>query len=181
MQRPGASEDVRKRSTEKTKVLLCSAVTVGVLALGLGRDGALARERPHHVVGTNIIQLVQGGINLQYEAAVSPRMSLYVRPAVAFAGGAGGLGLIAGLRGYPGGRAPGGFWLGGLGGIMTAQAWGYSASGFEVGVNVGYKGLIADAFVIEGGVGVAYVMLQMMDYRARRLGLLLELNVGFAF
>ena len=74
-------------------------VLVMMLMLVMVGTTALAGNRPGSVVSTNVLQLLAGGINLQYEKVLNPGMSFYVSPAVALATGATGFGATAGING----------------------------------------------------------------------------------
>jgi hypothetical protein len=119
-----------------------------------------------------------GNVNLEYERALSPSMSLFIAPDIQFAAISGvgsgtttlfGIGTGAGVRLYPlsevVGSAPRGFWVGPclhlayssltaqLAGAATSWA-AMSAVTFSVGGQLGYTFLIANGFVLSFGGGV---------------------------
>ena len=156
-------------------------VLVMMLILGMVGSTALAGNRPQSVVSTSVIQLFQGGINLQYERVLNPGMSFYAAPSIALGGGAIGFGVTAGIKKYLSPTAPEGFWLGGFGNFAYASALGISATVFGGGANVGYKYFITDRFTLEGSIGAAYEYLSLGVFGgAGGFGVMYAVNVGYA-
>lgn len=159
-----------------------------MLILGMVGSTALAANRPQSVVSTSVIQLFQGGINLQYERVVSPVMSFYVSPAITLATGATGFGATAGIKKYFSPTAPEGFWFGGHGNFAYVSAGGGIASGtaYGGGANVGYKYFLTDNFIIEGSLGLAYIYMSISVFgypyaAGGTFGTTGSIRVGYAF
>ncbi len=156
-------------------------ILVMMLVLGMVGSTALAGNRPQSVVSTSVIQLFQGGINLQYERVLNPGMSFYATPSVSLGGGAIGFGATVGIKKYFGPTAPEGFWFGGFGNFAYVSALGISATVFGGGANVGYKYFITDRFTLEGSIGAAYEYLSLgVLGGAGGFGVIYAVNVGYA-
>ena len=153
-----------------------------MLILGMVGSTALAANRPGSVISTNVPQLFQGGINLQYERVLSPGMSFYVSPAIALTTGGTGFGATAGIKKYITPTAPEGLWLGGFGNFAYVSALGISVTVFGGGANVGYKYFLTDRFTLEGSIGLAYEYLSLGIFGgAGAFGMTYSANVGYAF
>lgn len=160
---------------------ICLMLVV-VLMLGAWGSIALAQERPGNVVSTNVVSLIQGAINLQYERVLNPGMSFYVTPSLGFGGGATAFGATAGIKKYFQPTAPEGFWFGGFGSFTYVSTLGISVTGFGGGANVGYKYFLTDKFTIEGSIGLAYVYMSMGPFGgAGGFGTALGASIGYAF
>ncbi len=156
-------------------------VLVMMLILGMVGSTALAGQRAGSVVSTNVFQLFQGGINLQYERVLNPGMSFYAAPSVSFGGGAIGFGATAGIKKYLSPTAPEGFWFGGFGNFAYVSGLGIPVTFFGGGANVGYKYFLTDRFTLEGSIGLAYEYLTLGPFGGGgAFGVTYGVNVGFA-
>ncbi len=90
---------------------------VGTLILGVAGSGVLAQ--PENVVSASVLSLLVPQIWLEYERAISRAMSFYVGPILGFPVY---VAARVGIKIYPGGTAPEGFWIGGFGGFRTGTA-----------------------------------------------------------
>jgi len=162
-------------------------VLVMMLILGVVGSTALAANRPNSVVSTNVLSLVQGTINLEYERVLSPGMSFYASPRLLIRSGLTGFGMIAGIKKYLNPTAPEGLWFGGHGNFAYVSAGTIvSATGFGGGGNAGYKYFLTDNFIIEGSLGLAYIYMSASvsgyTYAAGgTLGVTGSIGVGYAF
>ncbi len=153
-----------------------------MLILGMVGSTALAGNRPGSVVSTEVLQLFQGGINLQYERVLNPGMSFYAAPTVSFGGGVTGLGATAGIKKYFKPTAPEGFWFGGFGNFGYISGFGMSVTVFGGGANAGYKYFLTDKFTIEGSAGMAYTYISAGPFGGvGAFGTTYGVNVGYAF
>ena len=159
---------------------ICLALAM-MLILGMVGSTALAGNRPGSVVSTNVFQLFQGGINLQYERVLNPGMSFYAAPSVSFGGGAVGFGATVGIKKYLSPTAPEGLWFGGFGSFAYVSALGISATVFGGGANIGYKYFLTDRFTLEGSIGAAYEYLSLGVFGGGgAFGVTYAVNAGFA-
>lgn len=165
------------------------------------RDGGVLPEDgprgPRNTLSLNPLSLIFGVLSLEYERALSEHLSVYVSPSVYLAYGAlesefetTGYGSGGGVRAFPVGAAPSGFYLavGGEGAYAEAKGASGSARGFgyEVGAQLGYTWLIADVIDISLGAGVKYADLRVDTNDGRTYGdqgvlPSLRLAMGMAF
>ena len=173
--------ELKKEGKKMKKKGICLVLAM-MLILGVVGSTALAANRPASVVSTEVIALVQGGINLEYEKVLNPGMSLYAAPTVSSGGGVTGLGVVAGIKKYFKPTAPEGFWLGGFGNFGYIFGFGISVTVFGGGANVGYKYFLTDRFTLEGSVGLAYEYLSLgILGGAGVFGTTYGVNIGYAF
>jgi len=125
---------------------------------------------PKNTLTVNPIGLLLGGLSLEYERAASPGMSWYIGPSywgLSFSGGSlDGWGLekydlSGGLRLFPGGRSPGGFYIGPTASVgvatVSSPSSSSSATTWSLGAGLGYTWLVGDVFDISLGLGAAYM------------------------
>ena len=156
--------------------IICLGLAV-MLIVGILGGTALTQDRPSNVVSTDVVSLVQGVINLQYEK-VNPGMSFYGAPFVGFGGGVTAIGATAGIKKYFQPTAPEGFWFGGFGLLEYISLIGGSITTVGGGGNVGYKYFITDELTIEGSIGLAYAYILGWG---GAFGAVYGINVGYAF
>ena len=129
-----------------------------MLILGVVGSTALAANRPGSVISTDLRMDFDRLINVQYEKALSPTLSLYAAPFMGLGLGLTLVGAFAGGKYYLQGTAPEGLWVGGFGLIEYASIFGFSDTAFGGGANAGYKYFITDKFTVEGNAGLVYVV-----------------------
>jgi hypothetical protein len=164
-----------------------SLALIIMLILGMAGSTAVAEERPANVVSTNVLSLLEGVINVEYEKVFNPGMSLYASPRVLIGGALTGFGMIVGIKKYLNPTAPEGLWFGGHGNFAYVSAGTIvSATGFGGGANAGYKYFLTDNFIIEGSLGLAYIYMSASvsgyTYAAgRTFGVTGRIGIGYAF
>lgn len=131
--------------------------------------GKKAAKRTRHVtLSINPALLLLGGIGAEVEGAVGANVSLFASPSVllfpsplllpdATDVSVSGFGLEGGLRVFPGGSAPKGFWIGPYAGLASASATSGRSSGhasaLTVGGMLGYSWIFKSNFYLSLGAG----------------------------
>jgi len=162
-------------------------VMILVLALSVGAFGL--EDEPEglkikNVLSTNPLGFVQGVVNLKYERVLSPELSIVLDPRFML-GQASGVGIMAGVRNYPSGTAPEGFFVGGSGLLAFVSAGPVTGQALGFGGDIGYKWILDNGFAFEAGLGLKYlsVTASYLWYSATESGLVATylFGLGYAF
>lgn len=151
-------------------VLAAAAVPVAASAqeMSPAQPPQVEEQRALNTITVNPLALLFGTINFEYERATSPHLSVFVGPSYSsLSDGAQtvtGVGGSAGLRLFPGGLAPEGFFVGptfqmayagsDVPGSPSALVWG-------AGGILGYTWLIGGFFDVSIGAGAQYMSFEV--------------------
>ena len=151
----------------------------------------------HNVITWQPVTLAFATIDLEYERVVARYVSAYLAPAIVPgvvyepSGGTTpyiyGVAADLGIRYYPWGPAPRGFFIGTYVGLMSFADSPYGGRsrglGARIGTNLGYTMLLADIAVLSLGLGIEFGQFQGVGstYVNSTSALTARLALGFAF
>ena len=152
---------------------------------------ATAAALTRWTVQVDPLTLALGYVHVQIEQRIVDHVSIYVGPHMRLFSTPFlepspylGFGLEAGVRIYPFGTAPDGWWVLGRGVAAYLVTLDYSAAprvGGYVSALVGYTFILFDHLVISLGAGAQYIDYKIGAYGPRGLFPALHTAVGFAF
>ena len=130
------------------------------------QDGGEAQDLPKWTVQVDPLTLALGFVHVQFERALSDKISVYAGPSARLWDLLGedddldyfGLGLEAGIRYYVRGRAPVGTWLmvRGIGAYLRDEDSNTAFGGY-VSALVGHHFVLGKRWVLGAGLGVQYL------------------------
>ena len=155
-------------------------------------SSALAADAPQTTITVDPLTTALGYVHLQVERALSDRFSLYAGPHARLFSGiltdppepfVGG-GAEVGLRWFPWGGAPRGGWVM----VRSVGAYATTTEGPKLSGFAGYSSalvggttILADRFVLSGGVGYNQLYYTLGDYGSGGPFVALHTNLGVAF
>ncbi len=149
----------------------------------------LALAAPHGTVQIDPLTVLLGFPHVQVELVLAPSFSIYVGPHLRLFSAPWsepepyiGIGGEVGLRWYPFGRAPEGWWLLGRGVLahLIARGGDTSVGGYGSAL-AGYTHVFGEWFVLSGGAGAQRFAYTVGDYGVEGWAPALHTAVGVAF